>query len=29
MKLKVKHRIFMFHLLKSLIITLLSVKNET
>ena len=28
MKLKVKHRIFMFHLLKSLIITLLNVKNE-
>ena len=29
MKLKVKHLIFMFHLLKSLIITLLNVKNET
>ncbi len=29
MKLKVKHRIFMFHLLKSLIITLLNVKDET
>ena len=29
MKLKVKHVIFMFHLLKSLIITLLNVKNET
>ncbi len=29
MKLKVKHIIFMFHLLKSLIITLLKVKNET
>ena len=29
MKLKVKHIIFMFHLLKSLIITLLNVKNET
>ncbi len=29
MKLKVKHIIFMFHLLKSLIITLLDVKNET
>jgi len=29
MKLKVKHIIFMFHLLKSLIINLLSVKNET
>ena len=29
MKLKVKHRIFMFHLLKSLIIILLNVKNET
>ncbi len=29
MKLKVKHMIFMFHLLKSLIITLLNVKNET
>ena len=29
MKLKVKHRIFMFHLLKSLINTLLNVKNET
>ena len=29
MKLKVKHRIFMFHLLKSLIITLLNEKNET
>ena len=28
MKLKVKHIIFMFHLLKSLIITLLNVKNE-
>ena len=29
MKLKVKHIIFMFHLLKSLIITLLNVENET
>ncbi len=29
MKLKVKHIIFMFHLLKSLIITLLNEKNET
>ena len=29
MKLKVKHIIFMFHLLKSLITTLLNVKNET
>ena len=29
MKLKVKHIIFMFHLLKSLIITLLNVKYET
>ena len=29
MKLKVKHMIFMFHLLKSLIITLLNVNNET
>ncbi len=29
MKRKVKHIIFMFHLLKSLIITLLNVKNET
>ena len=29
MKLKVKHVILMFHLLKSLIITLLNVKNET
>ena len=29
MKLKVKHINFMFHLLKSLIITLLNVKNET
>ena len=29
MKLKMKHIIFMFHLLKSLIITLLNVKNET
>ena len=29
MKLKVKHIIFMFHLLKSLIITLLKVKIET
>ena len=29
MKLKVKHVIFMFHLLKSLIITLLNEKNET
>lgn len=29
MKLKVKHIIFMFHFLKSLIITLLNVKNET
>ena len=29
MKLTVKHIIFMFHLLKSLIITLLDVKNET
>ncbi len=29
MKLKVKHIIFMFHLLKSLIINLLNVKNET
>ena len=31
MKLKVKHRIFMFHLLKSLIITLLNekMKHET
>ena len=29
MKLKVKHIIFMFHLLKSLIIKLLNVKNET
>ena len=29
MKLKVKHIIFMSHLLKSLIITLLNVKNET
>ena len=29
MKLKVKNIIFMFHLLKSLIITLLNVKNET
>ena len=29
MKLKVKHRIFMFHFLKSLIINLLNVKNET
>lgn len=29
MKLKVKHIIFMFYLLKSLIITLLNVKNET
>ncbi len=29
MKLKVKHIIFIFHLLKSLIITLLNVKNET
>ena len=29
MKLKVKHIIFMFHLLKSLIITLLNVNNET
>ena len=29
MKLKMKHIIFMFHLLKSLIITLLNAKNET
>ena len=29
MKLKVKHTLAMFHLLKSLIITLLNVKNET
>ena len=29
MELKVKHIIFMFHLLKSLIITLLNVKNGT
>ena len=29
MKLKVKNIIFMFHLLKLLIITLLNVKNET
>ena len=29
MKPKVKYIIFMFHLLKSLIITLLNVKNET
>lgn len=29
MKLKMKHIIFMFHLLKLLIITLLNVKNET
>ena len=29
MKRKVKHIIFMFHFLKSLIITLLNVKNET
>ena len=29
MKLKVKHIIFMFNLLKSLIINLLNVKNET
>ena len=29
MKLKMKHIIFMFHLLKPLIITLLNVKNET
>ena len=29
MKLKVKHTLSMFHLLKSLIITLLNEKNET
>ena len=29
MKLKVKHIVFMFHFLKSLIITLLNEKNET